>query len=193
MTRIAMSPRERRLVIVGSTAIALIVVLGRGIPAWRAWVRDARAGAAEQMRAAATADALLAGTRGRQDTLAVRQARYLALAPSLVPGTTTGQASAALASFVSSSAAAAGVKLGAVQIRPAADTGHGHAFARVSVHADLVGDVRGLAALLLALERGPLGLRVRELTVNQAAPSAPTDRAEALHADLVVDGLVLIQ
>jgi hypothetical protein len=186
-----LSARDRRTLLVGGAVIASLVVLAKGVPAWRAWVTESRAGAEEQVRAAANADALLARARATRDTLAARNARYVALAPALVAGKTPAEAAATLASLVSSAASTAGVKLGAVQLRPPADTGAQRAFLRVSVHADVVGDVRGVTTLLGILERGPVRLRVRELTVTQPDAAAPADRVEALRADLTVDGLAL--
>jgi hypothetical protein len=154
-------------------------------------VSEARAGAREQVRAAADADALVADSRATRDTLAARNARYVALAPALVAGNTPAEASAMLASVVSGVVSAAGVKLGAVQLRPVVDTGGRHAFVRVGVHADVVGDVAGVMTLLASLEHGPLRLRVRDLTVTQSDAASPGDRVEVLRAELTVEGLAL--
>ncbi len=186
-----LSARDRRTLLVGSAVIASLVVLAKGVPAWRQWVAESRSGAEEQARAAASADALLAHATPMRDTLAARNVRYIALAPAVVAGNTLAEASATLASLVSSAASAAGVKLGAVQLRSPADTGGRRAFVRVSVHADLVGDIHGVMAMLAILERGPARLRVRELTVTQPDASAPGDRVEALRADLTVEGVAM--
>jgi len=186
-----LSARDRRTLLVGGAVIACLVVLARGVPAWRQWLAESRSGAEEQARAAANADALLAHAKPMRDTLAARNARYIALAPAVVAGNTPAEASATLASLVSSAASAAGVKLGAVQLRSLADTGGRRAFVRVSVHADLVGDIHGVMTLLATLERGPARLRVRELTVTQPDAAAPGDRVEALRAGLTVEGLAM--
>jgi hypothetical protein len=186
-----LSARDRRTLVVGGALVASLIVLAKGVPAWRTWVAEARADADEQARAAADADALVAHARATHDTLAARNARYIALAPALVAGNTPGEASATLVSVVSVAASAAGVKVGAIQLRPAADTGGQRAFVRVSVHVDVVGDIRGIAAMLAGLEHGPLRLRVRELTVTQPDAAAPADRVEALRTDLTVEGLAM--
>jgi hypothetical protein len=186
-----MSPRDRRMLIIGGTVIASLIVLSKGVPAWRDWVTEARSGAAEQVRAASEADGLVAHAKAMRDTLAARNARYVALAPALVAGHTPAEASATLASLVSGAASASGVKLGAVQLRPVADTGARRAFVRVSVHADVVGDIRGVTTMLASLERGPARLRVRDLTVTQPDPASPADRVEALKSDFTVEGLAM--
>jgi hypothetical protein len=186
-----MSPRDRRTLLIGGSIIGSLVVLSKGIPAWRDWVAEAKAGALEQTRAATEADALVAHAKSLRDTLVARNARYVALAPALVAGNTAAEASATLASLVSGAASTAGVKLGAVQLRTPADTGARRAFVRVSVHADVVGDIRGVTGMLASLERGPVRLRVRDLTVTQPDAASAGDRVEALRADFTVEGLAM--
>src|SRR5579862_9321310 len=130
-----LSSRDRRTLLVCVGVIGSLVVPSKGVPAWRDWVADANAGALEQTRAAADADALVSHASALRDTLKARNARYVALAPALVAGNTAAEASATLASLVSSAASTAGVKLGVVQLRPPADTGVHRTFMRVSVHA----------------------------------------------------------
>jgi hypothetical protein len=186
-----LSARDRRTLVVGGSVIASLVVLSKGVPAWRDWVANSRAGAVEQGRAARDADALVAHAKAMRDTLGARNARYVALAPALIAGNTPAEASATLASLVSSAASVAGVKLGAVQLRAPADTGAGRTFVRIGVHADVTGDIRGVTTLLANLEHGAVRLRVRDLTVTQPDAAAPGDRVEALRAELTVEGLAM--
>lgn len=186
-----LSTRDRRTLLRGGAVISSLILLAKGVPVWRGWIAESLATAREQARAATAAEALVAHAGLVRDTLASRNARYVALAPILVAGTTPAEASATLASFVSGAASAAGVKLGAVQLRAPADTSTRQAFVRVAVHADIVGDIRGLTTMLASLERGPLRLRVRELTVTQPDVASPGDRVEALRADLTVEGLAM--
>ena len=200
--------RDRRVLIVGATVVATLLILARGLPAWRTWVRDARAKAAESAGVAEHAAALVRVAGPMRDSLVARNARYLALAPTLLAGRSSAAAGATLASVVSGAATEAGVKLGAVQIRTTAATspsvgagvGRGSAavskaqssaFLRVRVQSDVIGDVRGLTRLLLALERGPLRLVVRELSVTQSDPVGAADRPETLRAELTVEGLAV--
>jgi hypothetical protein len=191
LTRLVITSRDRRAVLIGAGVIGSLGLLARGVPAWRTWVSDARAGVVEQERAASDADGLVARAREVRDTLAARNARYVALAPALVAGRTPAAASATLASIVSTAASGAGVKLGTVQLRPVTDTGARRTFVRVGVHADMIGDVAGLTTLLASLERRPVRLRVGEITVTQPDAAAPGDRVEALRIELTIEGLAL--
>jgi hypothetical protein len=191
MIHLPISWRDRRTVLIGASVIGGLILLTRGVPAWRGWVSEGRAGAEEQVRAAASADGLVARARAARDSLAARNARYVALAPALVPGNTLAEASASLASLLSNAASGAGVKLGAVQLRPVADTGARRTFVRVGVRADVVGDIAGITTLLASLEHGPVRLRVRDITVTQPDAAGPGDRVEALHAELTIEGLAI--
>jgi hypothetical protein len=188
-----MSARDRRMLLVGGSVIASLIVLSKGVPAWRDWVANSRAGAVEQARAAADADVLVSHATATRDTVVARNARYVALAPALLSGNSPAEASATLASLVSSAASVAGVKLGAVQLRAPADTGARRTFVRIGVHADVTGDIRGVTTLLANLEHGAVRLRVRDLTVTQPDAAAPGDRVEALRAELTVEGLALVK
>jgi hypothetical protein len=113
----------------------------------------------------------------------------LALAPALLSGDSPASAAATLAALVSGTAAQANVRLGAVQVRP--DSVARGAFTRVAVRASATGDINGVTQMILGLEKGPMLLAVRELSITQAEPGAPADRAEALRLELLVEGLML--
>jgi hypothetical protein len=187
--RLAIPRHERRVLLLGAVSISTLVLLSRGGPAWLAWQREARASAAEAAGELAGAQLLvrLRGVLG--DTLNARSARYLALAPAVLSGRSPAAAGATLAGLVSGAAAAAGVRLGAVQVL--SDSAGPSTFTRVSVRADATGDVRGLTRLLEALERGPTLLAVREISVTQPEPAATPNRAESLRVEIVVAGLAL--
>jgi len=160
----------------------------KGLPAWRAWERDARASAAELTTEASRAERAAAARGSLLDTLKAREARLVALAPALLPGNSPATAGAALAGLISDAAIDAGVRLGAVQVRP--DSTSGGFFTRVAVRGDGVGDVRGIAELLARIERDPALLAVREFAITQPEPAAGSDRPEALRLEFVVEGLV---
>jgi hypothetical protein len=207
MSRSALTARDRRTLILGAVCIGTLLLVSRGLPAWRGWVVESRAAAAEQCDEAARAEALARVFPAMRDSLAARNGRFLALAPRLLSGGSLNAASATLASLVSGAAADAGVTLGAVQLRTRgsplpADTGRrgsvaGHAgtprpaFVRVLVEGDVSGDIRGITRFLLALEQGPVRLVVRDFTITQSDAVGAPDRAEVLHATVAVEGLAL--
>ncbi len=192
-----LSNRDRRTLMFGATAIAALVLLTKGMPAWHAWQRDAEAGAIELAADAARSEAAIAAYPLLHDSLRLRSARLVSLDSSIVTGTDPASAAASLATMVSDAAADAGVKLGAVQPRVDSEPhslGASHApphqvFAHVSVRGDALGDVVALTQFLADLEHGPVLLAVRELSITQPEPAAPSSRMETLHADFTVVGL----
>lgn len=183
------SARDRKTLAAGALAVVTIVGVARAVPHARRLVEEAREGASAAHREAMAALGSVAGARSVSDSLQARNARFLALAPQLVAGDTPALATAELAGMISAAAAGSNVRIGALQLR-SDSAGHG-TFRRVTVRASLTGDIRGLAALLAALERGPTLLSVRELAITQPEPAAGDDRPESLRAEVVVDGLAL--
>jgi len=183
------SEREKRVLAGGALAVALLVGVGRGVPAWRAW-RDAAVARAELAAGrAADAEAGTRGLRARIDTVEARQARLASLAPALLDGTTPAAAGASLSGLLSGAAARAGVRLNSVQVVPDS-VRDDRTFLRVSLHADATGDVAGVARMLALIEGGPELLAVRELVITQPDP-AVQGAPEQLHAELTVEGLAL--
>jgi len=190
MTRVAMSVRDRRTLVLGAVGIGSLLLVARGLPAWRAWVAEARAAAVEQGGEVAHAEGVVRALPAMRDSLAARNARYLALAPALLAGGSTNAAGATLASLVSTAAAESGVKLGAVQLRTREATSPA-AFVRIRVEGDVTGDIHGISQFLSALERGPARLAVRDLTITQPDAVGAPARAEVLHATVAIEGLAL--
>lgn len=192
-----LSDRDRRTLMLGAIAIAALLLLTKGVPAWHAWQRDAEAGAIELATDAARSDAAIAAYPVLHDSLRVRSARLQALGSAIVAGADPASAAASLATIVSDAAADAGVKLGAVQPRVDSEPhslGANRApsrqvFTHVSVRGDAIGDIVALTQFLADLEHGPALLAVRELSITQPEPAAPSNRMETLHADFAVVGL----
>ena len=195
-----LSPRDRRTITIGAIVIGSVLLLGRGIPAWLEWTRDAQTSATELTADAARADALLATYPVIRDSLRTRSARVVATTLLVLDGDTPATAAATLASLVADAATDGGVTLGAVQPRADANallttpgrhlTQH-QGFVRVTVHGDLTGDIVGIAQFLGDLERGQAIVSVRDLTISQPEPQAPNTRMELLHAEFTVVGLAI--
>ena len=188
---IAISRRDRRVLAIGAGAIALLLLVSRGIPAWRRWDADARAGAAEFLRDEAEARTQVRILPALVDSAEARRNRLSRLAPSLLDGESAASAGATLASILTGAAARAGVRLGSVQVN--ADTASASTFTRVSVRADATGDLQGITEMLQSLETAPELLAVRELSITQPDAGGPPDRPESLQVDLTVQGLALLQ
>jgi hypothetical protein len=186
---LALSSRDRHAIIVGVVTIGALVVIARGVPAWRAWHRGLHT-----RTAVASAEFAHAQERVRvqpvlADSLAARGARLIALAPAILDGESPAAAGATLAGLVSGAAAGAGVRLGAVQIR--SDSLQRAMFTRITIRAEAVGDVRGVTRMLAALERGPTLLAIRALSIDQPEPAAPPEQMEVLRCTLTVEGVML--
>jgi Type II secretion system (T2SS), protein M subtype b len=194
-----LSGGDRRTLAVGATVIAGLVLLAKGGPAWRVWQQDTAAGATELAADALRSDAEIAAYPALHDSLRERAARLRSLTPSVLPGDDPASAAATLATIISDAASDAGVKLGTVQPRVDSEphslggdrTAPPPTFARVSARADAAGDVVALTQFLADLEHGPALLWVRELSITQPDPAAPSSRIETLHAELTVAGLAL--
>lgn len=186
---IALSRRERRTLLLGVGIVVGLVAVAKVLPAWREWSAEARASAAETLAEAERAERSVRALGALDHMLVARNARYLALAERIVPGDGPAAAVSELATFLSGTAAAADLSVGAMQVRT--DTTAGSAFARVSVLGDVVGDVRGLTRFLAEIERGPLLLSVRELAITQSEPAASADRPEILRVQFAIEGIAL--
>jgi hypothetical protein len=183
-----LTPRDQRALGVGLVAIALLLTLSRGMPAWRAW----RTGAARAARVARTAEAQDLALRGARrllfDTLAAREARLGALRPLLFRGESVAAASAALGSTVSGAASQADVALGALAL--SSDSLARAGVRRIAAHGSATGDIQGIARFLATLEMGPHRLALRSLRLTASDPAAADDHVEALAVEFTVEGLM---
>jgi hypothetical protein len=177
----------------------LIVVLGRGVPAWREWATVATSEAQTLTGEAEWAHQLVTSLPMLRDSARARRVRVENLSELLVAEGSPGAVSAAMSALVADAAVSAGVRLGAVEVRvdsggPRARTGDGRApvrrhYLRVWARIDLTTDVQGLMAMLAWLEENPPLLAVRELTINQPDPGASPERPEILRVAIAIEGL----
>ena len=181
--------RDRRTLLLGGAVIALVLLVFKGIPAWRRGDADAWASSAEMVAAAARAEADVRSLPALRDTVEAREQRLVALAPRVLDGSTPAAAGATLASLVSGAAARANVALGTVQVLP--DTASAGTFVKVTVRGDATGDLPGIARMLALLEGGPELLAVREVSITQPDAGGPADRVESLRLEFTVQGLAL--
>lgn len=203
------SRSARRTILLGAMAMAAIVLVGRGVPAWRAAMREARAAATERQQELARARAVLARQQHTREALVARDSLMRALAATLLPRGADDEApSRTLAALVSGAAAGADIRVSSTAVVEAADrdvaapTRAGAPsrelrdtamLRRVAVRVAGTGDVRGLASLLHTLERGPIRLNVRTVHVTPSDVLAGDDRPEALQIELLVEGLTIVR
>jgi hypothetical protein len=182
-----MTTRDRRTLILGSSAIAFLVMLAKGVPRFVAWEREqaAEAARASQLLAASSIDPReLAAAR---DSLNARRARLLTIDSILPAWVSASTAVASLAATLEDLADSCAVRVSAIQLRPDSVTSNG--LTEVSARVNGVADVAGLAAFLHAIAASTVPLVVSELSVTAPEPAAPPDRAEVLRFDALVTGL----
>jgi hypothetical protein len=186
-----LSTRDRR-----ALSAAAIVVGGGwsaklGLPALHEWETTQRTAAVAVLndRAAAIAGARTASVL--DDSVRARSYRLASLDSGIVSVATVAEGGAALSSIVADVAEAANVRVTSLQIR--GDTVVRGGFARVAVRLIGVSDVAGLAALLHDVEANDVSIAVRELSVAQSDPAAPSSHAESLRIDLLAETLVRVK
>ena len=183
----SLSARDRRTLVIGAVSIGCLVIVGRGVPAWRAREQRAIASADAAARATARDQALTRNARAIHDSVAARRARFAALAPTWLGGDSPAAAGAGLAAVITRAATDAGVTLGTLDIHT--DSAGQAPFVPLRVRVSVSGDIQGLATLLAALDRGPVATNVASLDVQGGDPAAAPQRPEILHADFTIDAL----
>ena len=181
-----MTPRDRRALMLGGCAIGAAVIVLRLFP-WA--VRTESSGYTELRERSA----LLARTRDEmaslptlRDSAATLSQALVGLAPQLFSGSSAAEAGADLSARMNLAASRAPARV--ERIDPLPDSAGEGRLGRVRVHAVLESDVRGLVAVLKAIDAGDEVVRLDELHVE--APGALTAERgpEILKIELTVSG-----
>jgi len=178
------TPRDRRALITGGGVVLGAVVALRVLPAVVRSVSDERA----MLRERAT---LLARTRDElsslptlRDSAAVLSQALIALAPHLLSGSTGTEAGADLSGRINLIASRAPAKI--ERLDPVRDSIQNGRLGRVRLHAALETDVRGLVALLKAIDAGEEVLLLEELHVDALQPGGVAQGPEILKVEVTV-------
>ena len=166
-----------------------MVLAFRAVPVWWRWRSDARAQAAEAIAQQRRVAADVAGFSRSLDTLSARVERLRGMGPVFLRGATPSEAASMLAAAVGEIARTSLVRIDALELH--VDTTRAGELPRVRVDAQASGDIAGLAALLQGLERGPLLLAVRQVSVRPQAMDGPGNQVEMLAIHFSVEGLAL--
>jgi hypothetical protein len=191
ISKLGLSQRDRRTLVVGLCAVASLLTIARGVPALRSWEADRTA---EGQSAGQQLAALRSGLRilpALRDTLRARQARLVALDSGLLFGASPSAIAADLASALEDLADDNALKVTAMQLR--SDTVAIAGLARVEVRITGITDVTGLAGFLRAVESDATPLVVRDLSVSQPEPTASDAKPEALRVDMLVASIGTIK
>ena len=169
-----MTARDRRALILGGVVIAAAVLSLRAVP----WGVRRAAGSYVELRERA---GLLARTREEmaalpmlRDSAATLSQALVALAPQLLSGRMN--------------LAAARAPARVERLDPMPDSTSNGRLGRVRVRAALETDVRGLVALIRAIDAGDEVLRLEELHVEAPDPAAVNRGPEILKVEVTVSG-----
>ena len=184
-----MTPRDRRALLIGAAVVGAALLFGRLVPIL---VRRWRAGAAEL----ADRTGLLERERGDlrgigslEDSAKITEARFVALAPELLSGSTDAEA---LADFEGRVNFAAGRhRARVIRMDQLPDSGVVARLHHVRVSIQIESDWGGVVELLRALDDDPAALSIGALSVSAADPLSSSARPEILRADLEISAWYL--
>ncbi|MGH7337526.1 MAG: type II secretion system protein GspM [Myxococcota bacterium] len=172
----------------GGLTIGVAFVALRGVP----WMIDRYAAmrtiALERQAMWTRASEVLASREAVRDSLGRVVSEIIGLAPKLIDGTTPAEAQATLAALVGMAAGRQALKV--VRLDPLPDSAAG-VFHRVALHAELEGDLGGIARLLRVVETATPLLSVTSLTIAAPEPASPPQRPEILRVELQAAGYYL--
>jgi type II secretion system (T2SS) protein M len=124
-----------------------------------------------------------------RDSAVVLSQALVALAPQLLSGSSAAEAGADLSGRMNLAAARAPARLVRVDLLP--DSSSNGRLAHVKVHASLETDIRGLVALVRAIDDGEEVLKLDALHVEAPEPGASDRGPEMLKVELTITGWYL--
>lgn len=184
------TPRDRRILLVGGCAIALMCGGRFGVPAATEWLIVRRTDAIAALQRSAGAEDERHLFAPMRDSLAARRVRLATFDSARITAHSVPEAGALLASRLADLADDGFVRIVSMQVRP--DSVSASAVTRVAVRATGVADVGGLIDMLREVEGRAALMMVRELSVTQADPSQSDAKAESLRFEVLVEGLAVI-
>jgi hypothetical protein len=179
------SPRDKRALVAGVAVIVAAVLVLRVGPSLVHGYNTLRLQTTDRLATLERARTTLRSARALRDSFALAAGELVALAPLLVAGATAAEAAATLTSDVSLMVSRSGLRV--VSLNAAADSGGG-AFVPVTLRAEVEGDIRGVAELLLAVEGSRTLLSVQALTIVGNDPLERQPGPERLRLTLTIVG-----
>jgi len=181
-----MTPRDRRALAVGALVVVGAVLGLRVLPWGLRRLGSAHALLRERAELLARTRDEMAALPTLRDSAAVLSQALVALAPQLLSGSTAAEAAADLSGRMNLAAARAPAKVD--RLDPLPDSTSDGGLGRVRVHAALETDIRGLVALIRAIDTGDEVLKLDELRVEAPEPGAPVRGPEILKVEVTVSG-----
>ncbi len=181
-----MTPRDRRALFVGGIAIAGAVLGLRALPWTVRRVTAAHALLRERATLLARTGEEMATLPQLRDSAAALSQALVALAPQVLSGSTPAEAGADLSGRMNLAASRAPAKV--ERLDPLPDSSGNGRLGRVRVHAAVETDVRGLIALIRAIDTGDEVLKLDELRVEAPEPGTMPRGPEILKVEITVSG-----
>ena len=146
-------PRERRALLLGAAAIAMILGAARGLPAAMRWRQERLESSKALIDDEQNSQMLVRALPSLRDWLVARRVRLAALDSAVLDARSPSDAGAALAELVSDAADVSESQLGSVQMeRVDSIVTAKEPLTRVLMRASVTGDLESIAILLSALE-----------------------------------------
>jgi len=181
-----MTPRDRRALVLGGIAIAGAILGLRVLPWVVRRVTETHAVLRERATLLARTREEMASLPRLRDSAAVLSQALVALAPQGLSGSTSAEAGADLSGRMNLATSRAPAKV--ERLDPLPDSSGEGRLGRVRVHAALETDVRGLIALIRAIDTGNEVLKLDELRVEAREPGTVLRGPEILKVELTVSG-----
>ncbi len=181
-----MTPRDRRALVVGGIAIAGAVLGLRVVPWAVRRLTAAHAVLRERATLLARTGEEMASLPRLRDSANVLSQALLRLAPQVLSGSTPAEAGADLSGRMNLAASRAPAKV--ERLDPLPDSSGDGRLGRVRVHAEIETDIRGLIALMRAIDTGDEVLNLDELRVEAPEPGTLPRGPEILRVEITVSG-----
>jgi hypothetical protein len=186
---LVLTTKDRRAVLLGGAVIAAAVLALRIVPWTARTLYGAHSDLSERAALLARSHHELSQVRALEDSAAALTATLQGLAARLLDGSSSAEAGADLAARLS--LAASGAPARVVSVDQMVDSTRAGTLQRVSARASLETDVRGLAAVLRAVEFGDAPLTVERLSIVSPNPGSGERVAETLAVELTITGWFL--
>lgn len=181
-----MTNRDRRALAVGAVSIAAMIAFVKVVPSLRRWNDRLELRQVLLTRQVSAARQLLGHDRAMRDSLSARSRALEGVEVGLLRAESKSAAEAALASLVSATAAAAGVKIDALALDADVDDG----VELVTVSGGATGDIAGVAQFISALEAERARLALRSMSIRPSDVATVDTRAESLRLEFTVQAQV---
>lgn len=181
-----MTPRDRRALVAGGIIVGAAILGLRVLPLGIRRVSASHAVLRERSALLARTRAEMSALPALRDSAAVLSRALLALAPQVLSGATSAEAGADLSGRMNLAASRAPAKLERIDLLP--DSSADGRLGRVRLHAALETDIRGLVALIRAIETGEEVLMLDELHVEGREPGVAPRGPELLVVEITVGG-----